>query len=188
MIELKTVKNYLAPLPVILVTSRLQENNIKKDNIIAISWAGICDHAPHLININIAKGRYSGKIIKLTREFGVCMPTSKYIKEIDLCGTTHGNKVNKFELTKFTSFEAKTINVPLINECPINMECTLEDVVSFESHEMLIGKIVKTHIDENYIEDKGNPDFAKIGIVAYLNSEYWTLGKKIEDLFFTLKK
>ncbi|MCL4386375.1 MAG: flavin reductase family protein [Actinobacteria bacterium] len=188
MIELKNVKNYLAPLPVILITSRLQEGNINKDNIAAISWAGICDNTPHLININIAKGKYSGQIIKMTKEFGVCIPTSKHIKEIDICGSTHGNAVNKFEITGFTSFEAKLINVPLIQECPINMECTLEDVISFESHEMFTGKIIKTYVDENILDANGKPDFGKIDLLAYLNDEYWTLGRKLGNLFYTGKK
>lgn len=188
MIDLKNVKNYLAPFPVALVTTRLEENNIKKDNIIAISWTGTCDNSPHRININIAKGKYSGNIIKLTKEFGICMPTAKYVKEIDICGSMHGNKVDKFELTKFSRFEASLINVPLIKECPINMECVLEEVVPFEAHEMFIGRIVKTHVDENCLDEKGKVDFSKIDILAYVNDEYWTLGKKLGDLFFTRKK
>ncbi|MCE5329076.1 flavin reductase family protein [bacterium] len=171
-----------------MVTARLEENNIKKDNIIAISWTGTCDSNPDLININIGKGKYSGKIIKLSKEFGVCIPTSGYVKEIDICGSTYGNKVDKFELTKFSRFEASSINVPLIKECPVNMECVLEEVVPFESHEMFIGRIVKTHVDENCLDDKGKIDFNKIDILAYVNDEYWTLGKKLGNLLFTRKK
>ena len=186
--ELQNIKNYLAPFPVTLVTSRLEENYEKKDNIIAISWTGTCDNNPNLININIGKGKYSGKVIKLSKEFGVCIPTSKYVKEIDICGSEHGNKVDKFELTKFTRLKASLINVPLIKECPINMECVLEEVVSFENHEMLIGRIVKTHVDENCLDDKGRISFDKIDILAYVNDEYWTLGKRLGKLLFTKKK
>lgn len=187
MVELKNVKNYLAPFPVILVTTRLEENNVKKDNIIAISWTCTCDNNPNLVNINIGKGKYSGKIIKLSKEFGVCIPTSKYVKEIDICGSSHGNKVDKFELTKFSRFEADSINVPLIKECPINMECVLEEVVPFESHEMFIGRIVGTHVDNSCLDSNGKINFSKIDILAYVNDEYWTLGKKIGNLLFTIK-
>lgn len=90
----------------------------------------------------------------------MCIPTSGYVKEIDICGSTYGNKVDKFELTKFSRFEASSINVPLIKECPVNMECVLEEVVPF----------------------------SKINILAYVNDEYWTLGKKLGNLLFTRKK
>jgi flavin reductase (DIM6/NTAB) family NADH-FMN oxidoreductase RutF len=188
MIELKNPKNYLAPFPVALVTSRLKENNVEKDNIIAISWAGNVENNPGIINIVIGKGKYSGKLIKLSKEFGVCIPVSSHVKEIDICGSKHGDRVDKFELTNFTRFEAVSINVPLIKECPINMECVLENVIPFEKHEMFIGKIIKTHAEEKCLDDKGRIDFSKIDILANVNDEYWTLGKKLGDLLYTLKK
>ena len=70
MVALKKVMNYIAPLPVILVTTRLEKDGKNYDNIIPISWAGIIEHSPHMININISKGKYSGTVIKKTKEFG----------------------------------------------------------------------------------------------------------------------
>jgi len=185
---LKKVKNFLAPLPVILVTTRLKVNDVVKDNIIPLSWVGVVDSRPDLININISKGKYSGNIIRKTEQFGVCIPTYKYLEQVDKCGCTHGDKVDKFELVNFSKIEAKQINVPLIMECPINMECELEDIIPFETHEMFIGKIVKTHIDDEYILEDGNPDFKKIDILCYVNGEYWVLDRKVGNLFFTGKR
>jgi len=188
MVTLKSVKNFLSPLPVILVTTRILEDSKAKDNIIPLSWVGTVDYNPHLININISKGKYSGNIIKKTRQFGVCIPTSKYLEQVDICGCTHGDKVDKFKLTNFSKFDAEEINVPLIKECPINMECKLEDIIPFETHEMFIGKIVKTHIEDGYILEDSKPDFKKIDMLCYINNEYWTLGRRVENLFFTKKK
>ncbi|MHB8279786.1 MAG: hypothetical protein ACYDIA_19355 [Candidatus Humimicrobiaceae bacterium] len=53
---------------------------------------------------------------------------------------------------------------------------------------MFIGRIVKTHVDENCLDEKSKVDFGKIDILAYVNDEYWTLGKKLGDLLFTRKK
>ena len=130
---LKNVKNFLAPLPVVLVTLRSREGSEIADNIIPISWTGIIEHAPHMLNINISRGKYSAKVIKKAGQFGVCIPGSKYMKEIDICGTTHGDKTDKFQLTGFEKFEAAEIDVPLIKQCPVNMECVLEDTKSFKS-------------------------------------------------------
>lgn len=185
---LKRVKNFLAPLPVVLVTTRLRDKDKVSDNIIPISWTGIVESAPHMVNINISRGKYSGEIIKKTKQFVVAIPGAEYLKEIDISGTTHGDKVDKFSLTGFEKLDASNIDAPLIKQCPINMECTLEDIISFKSHDMFIGKIEATHLDDEYADEKGEPDFKKINILCYANGDYWDLGSKLEKLFFTKSK
>lgn len=182
---LKRVKNFLAPLPVVLVTVRLRDNDGTADNIIPISWTGIVESAPHMININISRGKYSGEIIKKTKQFVVAIPGAGHIKEVDICGTTHGDKVDKFNLTGFEKLDATIVDAPLIRQCPINMECTLEDIISFKSHDMFIGKIEATHLDDGFADENGEPDFKKIDILCYANGDYWDLGTKLEKLFFT---
>jgi len=185
---LKRVKNFLAPLPVALVTVRLRDNDKVADNIIPISWAGIVESAPHMISINISRGKYSGEIIKKTKQFGVAISGSKYIREVDICGTTHGDKVDKFSLTGFEKMDASIIDVPLIKQCPINMECKLEDIIPFKSHDMFIGKIEATHLDDGFADENGEPDFKKINILCYANGDYWDLGTKLKKLYFTKTK
>jgi len=187
MLALEKPKNYIIPLPVVLVTARLKENGNIKDNIIPLSWVGTIDSKPHLVNINISMGKYSGQVIKKSRQFGVCIPTADLMEQVDRCGTTHGNKVDKFKLTGLSGFEARDIDVPLISECPINMECTLEEVYPFSSHEMFVGKIIRTHVDERYLEE-GKPDYSKISPLCYVDGQYWTLGKRMADLFYTAGK
>ena len=182
---LKRVKNFLAPLPVVLITTRLRDNDSTADNIIPISWTGIVESAPHMININISRGKYSWKIIKKTKQFGIAIPGADHIREVDICGTTHGDKVDKFSLTGFEKIDASIIDAPLIKQCPINMECTLEDIISFKSHDMFIGKIEATHLDDGFADENGEPDFKKINILCYANGDYWDLGTKLEKLFFT---
>ena len=182
---LKRIKNYLAPLPVVLVTTRVEKDKKISDNIIHISWTGIVESAPHMINVNISRGKYSWKAIKETKEFGVGIPGAKYIEQVDICGSTHGDKVDKFELVDFSKFDAEVINVPLISECPINMECRLEDIIEFKSHDMFVGSIVRTHVDPDFVLDDGEPDYKKIDVLCYANGYYWTLDKIMEKLFYT---
>ena len=182
---LKNVKNFLAPLPVVLVTLRSGKGQEISDSIIPISWAGIVEHAPHMLNINISRGKYSAKVIKETGQFGVCIPGAQYMEQVDICGTVHGDKTDKFQLTGFEKYEAREIDAPLIRQCPINMECVLEDTISFKSHDMFVGKIVATHIDEKYMDENGEPDYGKIDILCYANGCYWTMGEMKERLYYT---
>ena len=185
MTVLKKIKNFLAPLPVVLVTLRSKGKGGVSDNIIPISWTGTVEHAPHMLNINISRGKYSAEVIKKSKEFGVCIPGAEYIEQIDICGTTHGDKADKFELAGFEKLKAAEIDVPLIKQCHVNMECVLEDVIPFKTHDMFIGKIVATHIDEEYIDQDGEPDYKKLDPLCCVNGYYWSLGELKEKLFFT---
>jgi|GEM_PF-878654 len=189
MIALKNIKNYLVPLPVILVTSRLRKNNGEvTDNIMAAGWTGTLDAGPHLIYVGIGKESCTANIIKETREFGVCIPSAKILEQVDLCGTSHGDKVNKFKLANFSKFEAMETDIPLISECTINMECKLKDMKEHSSCNMFTGEIVKTHLNPNYTQDNGKPDYKKMDILCIAGSHYYTLGKQLEKTFFTAKK
>jgi flavin reductase (DIM6/NTAB) family NADH-FMN oxidoreductase RutF len=185
MTALKKIKNFLAPLPVTLVTVRSSEGDDVKDNIIPISWTGILEHAPHMVYIDIGRKKYSAGVIRKTKQFGICIPGAKYLEQIDICGATHGDKTDKFKLTGFEKFEAAEIDVPLIKQCPINMECVLEDTIEFKSHDMFVGKIVATHLDEEYMDEKGEPDYKKIDILCYVNGYYWTMAEMKEKLYYT---
>jgi flavin reductase (DIM6/NTAB) family NADH-FMN oxidoreductase RutF len=177
----KEPKNFLAPLPVVLVTTRAN-----KDTIIALSWVGTHENKPPMLNLNISKGKYSGGIIKETGQFGVCIPGRQNMKEVDICGSTHGDRVDKFSLTGFSKLEAEKTDLPLIKECPVRMECILKKVIPFSSHDMFIGEIVLTHIDDKYIQN-GRPDYKKIDMLCYVDGYYWSMGEKIERLFYTRK-
>jgi flavin reductase (DIM6/NTAB) family NADH-FMN oxidoreductase RutF len=176
----------LYPLPVILVTTRSKKDKNETDNIVALSWVGIIDSDPPTININMSKGKYSGKTIKATREFGICVPRATNIKEVDICGSTHGDEIDKFKLTGLKKVQATEIDVPLIGECPIQMECRLEDVIDFGRHEMFVAKVVKTHVDEQYFQGS-RADFKGMGLLCYVDGSYYRLGDYMADLFFCKK-
>ncbi len=179
-------KNLIIPLPVTLVTVRLRDNGSVKDNIIPLSWVNNLDSDPDLVSIVLSKDKYSGKVIKKSRHFGMAIPGASLMEKVDLCGSTHGDQVDKFKAAGLSTFEAKAIDVPLILECPINMECVLEQIYPFGGHEMYAAKVVATHVDERFMADS-KPDFSKIDPLCFVDGQYWTLGKKMEELFFTSK-
>ena len=67
----------------------------------------------------------------------------------------------------------------MIKECPVNIECTLKDVIKLGSHDMFIGQVVAVHADKEVLGIDGNIDYAKTLPFVYNQGEYWDLGKKI---------
>jgi flavin reductase (DIM6/NTAB) family NADH-FMN oxidoreductase RutF len=138
-----------------------------------------------MVGLGIRPSRYSHGLISGRKEFVVNIPPAKFIVETDYCGINSGKDVDKFAETKLTAEKADTVDVPMIQECPVNMECKLKDVVSLGAHDLFIGEIVQVHIDQDVLNEKGHIDFAKADPFTYNQGEYWSLNKKIGTYGFS---
>jgi len=185
MTVLKKVQNLVLPLPVTLTTCRAKKSDPSSDNIIPLSWVGIVDYRPDMVYVSIGKGKYSANIIGQNKEFGLCIATVEIMEEVDRCGYSHGDKVDKFEMTGLTKFPAEKIDVSLIKECPICLECKVAEIITLKTHEIFIAEVVCTHVDEKFLDDNGEPLLSEMNILCYVNDQYWTMGKKLEDLYYS---
>lgn len=177
-------KNAMYLLPVVLVTCCDSKGN---DNIITIAWTtNICRKIP-CVGIVIGGEKYSSKMIKETREFVINIPRSENLKGVDICGETHGDKVDKFDLAKFTKKDAKIVKPKLIEECPINIECLLKDTYTIETSNLFIGEILKIHLEEKLIDSDGKINYLKLNPILYGEKSYWSIGEKIGFRGFSKK-
>jgi len=172
----------LFPCPVVLVTC---VDSAGKPNIITLAWAGTVCSEPPKVGLGIRPSRYSHKLIDTSKEFVVNIPPAKIIKETDHCGVTSGKDVDKFSETKLTPEQADMVKPPLIRECPVNMECVLNDVIPLGAHDLFIGEVVQVHVDPDVLDEKGKIDFKKVAPFVYNVGEYWSLNKKIGTYGFT---
>ncbi len=171
-------------LPAVLVTCCDSSEN---DNIITIAWTTNICRKPPCLAIVIGGQKYSATIIKDTKEFVLNIPSAEYLKEVDICGGTHGDKVDKFELTNFTKEDAVSVKPKLIKECPINMECRVKDVIIIENSHLFIGEILKVHMDENLLESSGKINYLKLNPILYGDKSYWSIKDKIGHRGFSQK-
>jgi flavin reductase (DIM6/NTAB) family NADH-FMN oxidoreductase RutF len=184
---LKKIKNLILPLPVTLVTHRAKKGDESTDNIIALSWVGIVESHPHMVNIVIGKGKYSAGIIAERKEFGLCVAPVELMEQVDKCGYTHGTKVDKFKMAGFTKMPAVKIDVSLITQCPICLECSVTDIIQMKTHDMFIAEVVATHIAPIFLNEKEEPDLSKMHILCFANNRYWAMGEKLQDLHYSKK-
>ena len=63
-------------------------------------------------------------------------------------------------------FYGKLNNAPLIEQCPVNLECSVVHILNLGSHSLVIGRIEETHISESCLTD-GQPDVDKIKPLVY---------------------
>jgi len=174
----------LAPVPPVMVSC----GDMEKSNIITIAWTGIINSNPPKTYISVRPQRHSFEIIKEKKEFVINLTPSKLVKEADYCGIYTGAKVDKFEKCKLTKAAASQVECPIIEECPMNFECRVTDIVELGSHHMFIADIVAINVDESLLGDDGKLRLEKAGLAAFAHGEYFELGKKIGSFGFSVKK
>ena len=172
----------LFPCPVVLVSCVDSTGN---PNIITLAWAGTVCSEPPMVGVSIRPTRFSYQLIKDSKEFVVNIPPTRFIKETDYCGVASGKDVDKFSETKFTPEKAQKVKVPMIQECPVNLECVLTDTIPLGAHDLFLGEVVQVHIDENVLDEKGKIDFSKVDPFVYNVGEYWDLNKKVGTYGFS---
>ena len=174
-------KNCLYPLPTTLIGANING----KPNFIAIAHVGIMDLGS--VSLGMAKAHYTNKGIKENKTFSVNIPSESMVEKTDYCGLVSGREVNKSEL--FNSFYGKLKTAPMIEECPINMECELIKTVDFPNHDIFIGRIVETYCDDRVLEN-GVIDFSKVKPILFVMNDrsYWKLGRKLAKAWDVGKK
>lgn len=177
------VQTALAPVPVVMVSCGDELNS----NITTIAWTGIINSEPPLVYVSIRPTRHSYYIIKELKEFVINIPDEKLVFEVDFCGTKSGKEIDKFKEAKLTKEKAQIVNVPLIKECPINIECKVKEIKHLGSHDMFIGEIVAVNANNEFIKENGSIDYGKANLLTYMGQEYFVANKKIADRGICLK-
>ena len=164
-------KNCLYP----ILTTLVGANVVGKPNYITIAHVGIMNHQS--ISLSMNKKHYTNVGIKENGTFSVNIPSVEMVKKVDYCGIVSGKKVDKGKL--FKNFYGKLKTAPMIQECPINMECRLIQTVDFPQHDIFIGEVVETYCDEQYLTE-GVADFSKVRPVLFVMNDksYWKLGEQ----------
>jgi len=150
-------------------------------------WVGVACSEPPMISLAIRPSRFSYDLIKASGEFVINIPTANILKEVDYCGTYSGRHVDKFQRAGLTPLLASRVRPPLIEECPVNLECIVRESLRLGTHELFIGEVLVVSADPAIIVDRGKQQnalgFGDINPIVVNFLEYWNLGKKLGDAF-----
>jgi flavin reductase (DIM6/NTAB) family NADH-FMN oxidoreductase RutF len=167
-------RNCLYPLPTTLIGATVNG----KPNYITIAHVGIMDHQS--ISLSMAKTHHTNAGIKEHGTFSVNIPSVGLVEKTDYCGLVSGKYTDKSRL--FKTFYGKLKTAPMIEECPINMECKLAKTIDFPNHDVFVGEIVTTYCNNDLLKD-GVPDISKLEPILFVMNDrsYWKLGERLAD-------
>jgi len=166
------------PYPTVLVGAMVNG----KPNFMTASWVGIACSNPPAISVAIRPERYTYKGVIEHNTFSINVPGSNLAKATDYCGIYSGRDNDKTSL--FNIFYGKVDTAPLIEECPLNLECKVIHTVEIGTHTLFIGEIMETHANENCLTN-GKPDIKKIDPIIYATGtrQYHKVGDQIGRAF-----
>ena len=140
------------------------------DNVMACEWTHHVSYSPSLISVCIRTGKLSAENIEQTKEFGVNIAAADQNWIASIAGNQSGRLVDKIAVLKELGVEfypAKTINVLMIKDSSITIECTLVQKVDIGDHPILIGEVRE-------ISATDKPP------LLYQQGKYWNLGPHLE--------
>ena len=174
----------LAPVPPVLVTV----SDGERDNVFTVAWTGLINTVPPKTYISVRPSRYSYEILKKNGEFALNLTPSSLIAACDWCGIHTGRKVDKFKKWNLTKVPAANIAVPLIDQCPLSLECRVFDEIELGTHNMLLADIVGVSVNEELIDRDGKLHLDRAGLAAFAHGEYFELGRSIGKFGFSVRK
>jgi flavin reductase (DIM6/NTAB) family NADH-FMN oxidoreductase RutF len=181
-LELRAVRNLVFPYTPMLVGVNVAD----RPNYITIGLIGwLCYD---MMSVSIGHEQYSRAGLEQNRTFSINQPTAGLVKEVDYCGMISGRTGEKSELFKTFYGELKT--APMIQECPINIECRVVQTLVRPIHTVYLGEVVAVYADEAFMQDRV-PDVTRIQPFFYAPDpsrgkqvhSYWALGERIGQAF-----
>jgi flavin reductase (DIM6/NTAB) family NADH-FMN oxidoreductase RutF len=167
----------LLPTPVVLLS--VAGHGKEKANIITLAWVGTVCSEPPMLSVAIRPSRHSHGLVNAAREFVVNIPRAEQVVAVDRAGTCSGAEHDKFAELGFTARPAKRVAAPLIEECPLNIECVVRHQLDLGAHDLYIAEIVAVHYDEELLDSRGRLKTAELDAMAYVDGEYWSLGERL---------
>ena len=172
------------PLPPVMVSC----GDMTNSNILTVAWTGIICTDPAMTYVSIRKQRHSYDIIKSSGEFVINLASSDLARTVDFCGVRSGRDIDKFKECKLTKEQGSEVNVPMIQECPINIECRVREIKELGTHDMFIAEILAVNVDEKYLDETGRFDMEAWNLLAYSHGQYYSLGNRLGKFGFSVEK
>lgn len=174
----------LYPVPAVLVTSRYGG----RDNVLTVSWTGTICTEPPMLYISLRPERHSYAMIKASKEFVVNVPTVDMAREVDFCGVKSGAEVDKFKAMGFNKRKASVVKAPVILECPLAIECRVENIVELGSHHMIVARVVAVLAEESLIDKRGRFQLEEARLLCYNHGHYCAASKPVGKFGFSVRK
>jgi flavin reductase (DIM6/NTAB) family NADH-FMN oxidoreductase RutF len=157
-------------------------------NFSAVAWITRLSSEPPMLGFTIDAEHHSAKGIFQNKAFSVNFPPVSLVEKVDFCGIYSGKNTKKADL--FSVYYGNNPGAPLIDECPLVLECEVLETSNINGDLFVKGEIKESYAYNDML--KGNKiEFSKVDPILYIDKKYyktgsfigqaWSIGKKIKE-------
>ena len=161
----------LYPAPAVVVSC-----GVTSPNLITLAWVGTVSSDPPSVGIAVRPERFSHRLIVEVGEFVVNLPHAGQVGMVDYCGHVSGRQVDKWAACGLTQAPASRVQVPLVAEFPVSLECRVSHRLALGAHELFIGEVLAVQVSEEVLDAQGHIDHQLARPLALVGNHYWQLG------------
>ncbi|MBP2113561.1 flavin reductase family protein [Paenibacillus silagei] len=177
----KLLVGTIIPRPIAFVTT-LSEDGVL--NGAPFSYFNIVSSNPPMISISIqhagGQSKDTARNIKHMKEFVVHIVDEQNVRQVNMTAAPLPPDQSEVALAGMTPVDSQRIKVPGVQEAKVRMECVLEHCLELPNNDLVIGRIVQFHLDEE-IYEQGRIDPVRLGAVSRLaGNNYAGIGEIFE--------
>lgn len=166
------------PIPIVLAGANVRG----RPNYATLGDCGVMGINPPLVYVSLGQGHHTTQGILENGTFSVNVPSTEMLAVTDYCGIVSGRDVDKSAL--FSVFYGELDTAPMIEKCPVNLECRVVHEFSIEHRQIFVGRVVQAYVDEAFVvEQEGRrriADMTKLDPIIYgLDNQYYRIGNPI---------
>jgi len=176
----------LAPVPAVLVSCG--GTGQWRPNLITIAWAGTVCSEPPMLSIAVRPERWSHPILTETGEFVVNVPGLAQARAVDWCGVVSGRDTDKFAGAELTPGAAQVVGCPIVQECPVNIECRTRQTLALGTHTLFLAEIVAVQVSAELLDESGRLMLERAELLAFAHGDYYALGKYVGHFGWSVAK
>lgn len=168
---------YGYPVPVLMVATYNDDGTVNAMNLHEAMRTNAGDLA-----LCIGPFSKTHENVEKRRAFTVAFVGQKMMAEVDYLGSVSGNRVpNKFAKTGLKAKKSAFVDAPIIEGCPVVIECELVEIVTGTQFSTVLAKIVNIAADESVLKANGQIDALKTDMLLYdpFGTGYLTLGERV---------
>lgn len=157
----KQIGNTLAlyPSPLVVVGTMIEEGY---PNWLLVGHLGIIGH-DHVM-VSLATAHYTNAGIKASRALSINIVDEALLRKADYVGCVSGSKTNKSNVFAWHLDES---GAPILDEAPVSMACTVEDVYETSGFESFICTITASYAEEAVLNPDGKIDYRTLKPVLF---------------------
>lgn len=181
----KLLTGAIVPRPIAWVSTISKDG---QSNLAPFSFFTVASRKPPVlaISIGLGVGEREGTMkdtlenIRSQKEFVINIATAKFANEVHRSSENLAASVDEFNYVGVTPVKSVVVKASRVKEAPINMECTLHDIIQIGDDFLVLGRVVRYHVKDELYED-GRISLGKLAPIGRLAGNY-----SLVDTIFSL--